>query len=104
MHASTKLAKTSVQVVQYQGSLKLTMDLDLKIYVRMRRRGGSMGVRGAVLPGDFGGIRRLSGGFPGGTNREGAFVGAVNRTACSSKSLKGLVWSKVDPFLFIRSG
>ena len=65
------------------------MDLDLKIYVRMRRRGGSMGVRGAVLPGDFrgfGGIRGLSGGFPGGTNREGAFVGAVNRTACSSKA------------------
>ena len=48
-----------------------------------------MGVRGAVLPGDFGGfggIRGLSGGFPGGTNREGAFVGAVNRTACSSKA------------------
>ena len=66
-----------------------------------------MGIRGAVLPGDFGGfrgIRGLSGGFPGGTNREGTFVGAVNRTACSSKSLKGLVWSKVDPFLFIRSG
>ena len=36
------------------------MDLDLKIYVRMRRRGGSMGVRGAVLPGDFGSIRGLS--------------------------------------------
>ena len=51
--------------------------------------GGSMGVRGAVLPGDFwgfGGIRGLSGGFPGGTNREGAFVGAVNRTTCSSKA------------------
>ena len=48
-----------------------------------------MGVRGAVLPGDFGGIRGLSGGFPGGTNREGAFVGAVNRTACSSKASKG---------------
>ena len=62
-----------------------------------------MGVRGAVLPGDFGGIRGhpgafrghpgasggirgLSGGFPEGTNREGAFVGAVNRTACSSKA------------------
>ena len=62
-----------------------------------------MGVRGAVLPGDFGGIRGqsgasggfpgasggirgLSGGFPGGTNREGAFVGAVNRTTCSSKA------------------
>ena len=66
-----------------------------------------MGVRGAVLPGDFGGfggIQGLSVGFPGGTNREGAFVGTVNRTACSSKSLKRLVWSKVDPFLFIRSG
>ena len=52
-----------------------------------------MGVRGAVLPGDFGGIRGLSGGFPGASggfpgasNREGAFVGAVNRTACSSKA------------------
>ena len=47
-----------------------------------------MGVRGAVLPGDFGGIRGLPGGFLGGTNREleGAFVGAVNRTACSSKA------------------
>ena len=52
-----------------------------------------MGVRGAVLPGDFGGIRGHpgafrghSGGFPEGTNREGAFVGAVNRTACSSKA------------------
>ena len=33
MHASTKLRKTSVQVVQYQGSLKFTMDLDLKIYL-----------------------------------------------------------------------
>ena len=78
-----------MQVVQYQESLKFTMDLDLKIYVRMRRRGGSMGVHGAVLPGDFGGfggIRGLSRGFPGGTNREGAFVGAVNRTACSSKA------------------
>ena len=29
-----------------------------------------MGVRGAVLPGDFGGIQGLSGGFPGGTDRE----------------------------------
>ena len=49
-----------------------------------------MGVRGAVLPRDFGGIRGLSGGFPEGTNREGArFVGAVNRTACSSKASKG---------------
>ena len=55
-----------------------------------------MGVRGAVLPGDFGGfrvlsggIRGLSGGFPEGTNREGTFVGAVNRTACSSKASKG---------------
>ena len=56
-----------MQVVQYQGSLKFTMDLDLKIYVRMRR---SMGVRGAVLPGDFGGIRGLSGGFPGASRRE----------------------------------
>ena len=67
------------------------MDLDFKIYVCMRRRGGSMGVRGAVFPGDFGGfggIRGLSGGFLGGTNREGTFVGAVNRTACSSKASK----------------
>ena len=28
--------------------------------------GWPMGVRGAVLPGDFGGIRGLYGGFPGG--------------------------------------
>ena len=57
-----------------------------------------------MISGASGGFPGASGGFPGGTNREGAFVGAVNRTACSSKSLKGLVWSKVDPFLFIRSG
>ena len=79
------------------------MDLDLKIYVRMRRRGGapwasvgrsfrvisgaSGGIRG--LSGASGGIRGLSCGFPEGTNREGAFVGAVNRTACSSKASKG---------------
>ena len=80
------------------------MDLDLKIYVRMRQRGGLHGRPWGGPSGDFGGIRGLSGGFPGGTNREGAFAGAVNRTTCSSKSLKGLVWSKVDPFLFIRSG
>ena len=52
-----------MQVVR---SLKFTMDLDLKIYVRMRRRGGSMGVRGAVLPGDFGGF----GGIPGASRGE----------------------------------
>ena len=60
--------------------------------------GGFPGASGG-FPGASGGIRGLSGGFPEGTNRESAFVGAVNRTACSSK-----VWSKVDPFLFIRSG
>ena len=60
------------------------MDLDLKIYVRMRRRGGgSMGVRGAVLPGDFGGFGGIRGhpgafrGLPGGhPGASGGFPGA----------------------------
>ena len=83
MHASTKLRLVCKggRVVQYQGSLKFTMDLDLKIYVRMRRRGGggSMGIRGAVLPGDFGGIRGLSGGIWGHQGASGGFPGASRR-------------------------
>ena len=46
----------------------------------------SVGRSFRVISGASGGIRGLSGGFPGGSNREGAFVGAVNRTACSSKA------------------
>ena len=50
--------------------------------------GGSMGVRGAVLPGDFGGIRGHPGASRGElTERAPSFT--VNRTACSSKASKG---------------
>ena len=46
----------------------------------------SVGRSFRVISGASGASGGLSGGFPGGTNREGAFVGAINRTACSSKA------------------